>query len=220
MRTLQNKWLEPAVEAYKKYFGNTANIIIDIGTRDGDDAEYFRQNLNGTEVYAFDANPLAVEETKKRYPDFAVIERAVSDYDGTTKFSQIISADKDLAGCSSIVRIHDVAGKGTSTEIEVPVIRMDTFLKSLGITEVDVIKVDTEGFSFEVVNGLGDYIHNVKLFHLETETFKRHDGHKNNLEVKSFMESKGFDLVDLSYEWGTTIEDQVWVNLKLAGLGK
>lgn len=220
MKTLQNKWLEPAVEAYQKYFGNTANIIIDIGTRDGDDAEYFREKLNGKEVYAFDANPVAVEETKKRYPDFAVIGRAVSNYDGTTKFSQIISEDKDLEGCSSIVRIHDVENRGTSVEIEVPAIRMDTFLKGLGIKEVDVIKVDTEGFSFEVIDGMGDYVRNVKLFHLETETFARHDGHKNNLEVKAFMESKGFELVDLSYQWGPTIEDQVWINSKLIGANK
>lgn len=214
---MENQWLEPAVLEYKKYFGNTANIIIDIGTRDGDDAEYFREKLNGREVYAFDANPIAVKETKKRYPDFVVIERAVSNYDGVTKFSQIVSEDKDLEGCSSIVRVHDVAGRGTSVEIEVPVIRMDTFFEGLGLDKVDIVKVDTEGFSFEVIDGMGKHIHNVKLFHLETETFKRHEGHRNNLEVRSFMESKGFKLVDLSYQWGPTIEDQVWINLELAG---
>lgn len=217
---MNNKWLEPAVEAYKKYFGNTANIIIDIGTRDGDDAEYFREKLDGKEVYAFDANPIAIEETKSRYPDFVVIERAVSNYDGTTKFSQILSEDKDLAGCSSIVRIHDVHGRGATAEIEVPVLRMDTFIKSIGLNKIDIVKVDTEGFSFEVIDGFGEHIHNVKLFHLETETFNRHDGHKNNLEVKSFMESKGFELVDLSYQWGPTIEDQVWINHNLIGLDK
>ena len=212
---MENKWLESAVDAYKKYFGNTANIIIDVGTRDGDDAEYFREKLNGSEIYAFDANPLAVKETKKRYPNFVVIESAISNYDGTTKFSQIISNDKDLEGCSSIVRIHSVDNRGTAVEIEVPIMRMDTFFESIGLKEVDIIKVDTEGFSYEVIEGMGDYIHNVKLFHLETETFNRHDGHKNNLQVKNFMESKDFMLVDLSYEWGPTIEDQVWINKRL-----
>ena len=212
---MENKWLEPAVEAYKKYFGDTANIIFDIGTRDGDDAEYFREKLNGIQIYALDANPLAVQETKRRYPNFNVIETAISNYDGRTKFTQIISNDKDLEGCSSFVNIHQTQGRGSQFEIDVPVMRLDSFLKTHKINSVDIIKIDTEGFSYEVLEGMGDTIHNVKLLHVETEAFSRHEGHKNNVEIKKFMEDKDFTLVDLSYEWGPTVEDQVWINNKL-----
>lgn len=214
---MENQWLESTVEAYKKYFGNIANTVIDIGTRDGDDAEYFRQKLNANNIYAIDANPLAVIETKKRYPNFNIHEVAVSNYNGFTQFSQIVSDDKALEGCSSIIRVHSVQGRGSVAEIEVPVTRMDAFIAKNNIKEIDIAKVDTEGFSFEVVEGFGDALKNVKLFHLETETFARHEGHKNNLKVKEFMESNGFYLVELSYEWGPTIEDQVWINLELAG---
>jgi FkbM family methyltransferase len=210
---MDNIWLESAVEAYKKYFGNTAEIIFDIGTRDGDDAEYFRQKLNGSKIYAFDANPLAVEETKKRYPNFNVIESAVGSFTGQTSFTKIISENVDEAGCSSMEVIHNF-NNVKYEKIVVPITRLDSFLAEQGMTGsiVDVIKIDTEGFSWEVLMGMGDVLKNVKLLHVETEVFDRHPGHKNNMDIANYLINNNFICVDKSYEWGPTIEDQVWIN--------
>ena len=212
---MENIWLEPAVKIFKEYFGNTAKIIIDVGTRDGDDAEYFKEKLNGKEIYAIDANPVAVALTKSNYPNFNIFETAVSDFDGKTSFEQILAEDKDKAGCSSIVRIHEFDGI-TNNTIMVPVTRLDTFFKENGLHDktIDIVKVDVEGFSYEVIVGMGNQLQNVKLFHLETETFLRHKGHKNNEDVKRFMIKNNFILKNLSYEWGPTVEDQVWINQK------
>ena len=97
---MENIWLQPAVETYKQYFGGTAETIIDVGTRDGDDAEFLRQQLGGKYIYAIDANPIAVEATMDRYPEFEVFETAISNYNGTTSFVQIVSDRIDEAGSS------------------------------------------------------------------------------------------------------------------------
>jgi FkbM family methyltransferase len=211
---MDNIWLEPAVEAYKKYFGDTANIIMDIGTRDGDDAEYFREKLNGSEVYAFDANPLAVEETKKRYPNFNVVESAVGNFTGQITFTKIISDNVAEAGCSSIEVIHKNFNNVEYETILAPIIRFDTFLSKENKTDtvIDVVKIDTEGFSWEVLEGMGKSIENIKMLHIETETFNRHSGHKNNIDIFNYMSNKKFICVDKSYEWGPLVEDQVWIN--------
>jgi FkbM family methyltransferase len=210
---MDNIWLESAVEAYRKYFGDTANIIIDIGTRDGDDAEYFRQKLNGKKIYAFDANPLAVSETKKRYPNFNVIESAVGSFNGQTSFTKIISENIDEAGCSSMEVIH-IFDNVKYEKIIVSITRLDSFLaeQELSGVIVDIIKIDTEGFSWEVLMGMGDVLKNVRLLHVETEMFNRHPGHKNNVDIYNYLTNNNFVCVDKSYEWGPTIEDQVWVN--------
>lgn len=210
---MDNIWLESAVEAYRKYFGDTANIIIDIGTRDGDDAEYFRQKLNGKKIYAFDANPLAVLETKKRYPNFNVIESAVGSFNGQTSFTKIISENVDEAGCSSMKVIHKFKD-ARYEDIASPIVRLDYFLAQEGMTGeiIDIVKIDTEGFSWEVLMGMGDVLKNVKMMHVETETFERHPAHKNNVEISNYLSSNNFICVDKSYEWGPAIEDQVWIN--------
>lgn len=201
------------VEKYKTYFGSNANIIMDIGTRDGDDAEYLREKLNANEVYAIDANPLAIADAKSKYPNFKIFETAISNYDGTTKFVQIVSDDKDHAGSSSIEN-YSFFEEAEYNTIEVPVTRMDTFIEANELIDktIDVIKVDIEGYTHEFLEGLGKYISNVKLFHLETETFYRHFQHKTNNHIINFMINSGFLLCDVQYQWGEGIQDQIWIN--------
>ena len=61
--------LEPLVTTYRKFFGENAAVIFDVGTRDGDDANYLFNNLNvyGANVYAIDANPEMCKNTKINY---------------------------------------------------------------------------------------------------------------------------------------------------------
>ena len=213
MKILQNKWLDPAVDAYRKYFGDTANTIFDIGTRDGDDAEYFREKLNGKEIYAFDANPLAVEETKKRYPNFNVVESAVGDFNGQVSFTQVVSSNIDEAGCSSMETVQKFQNVEYN-KIMTPMTRFDSFLEKeekAGMI-IDIIKIDVEGFSWEVLMGMGDALYNAKMLHIETETFDRHPGHKNHMDIATYMNKNNFICVHRSYEWGPLVEDQVWIN--------
>lgn len=75
-----------------------------------------------------------------------------------------------------------------------------------------MVKVDLEGYTFEFLHGMGDWLKRVGVFHLETEKFERHEGHHGTSEVEAFMFMNGFVLVERSYEWGPHIEDQVWLN--------
>ena len=210
---MHNPLLEQFVHVYKKYFGDFADFVIDVGTRDGEDAEFLRSSLNAKHVIAIDANPLAIEETTLRYPEFTIIESAISNYDGTTKFVQIISDKEDEAGSSSIENFSFFEG-ATYNTIEVPVKKMSTIIENLGLQQniIDVIKVDIEGYTHEFLEGLGSYINNVKIFHLETETFYRHFQHKTNNHIINFMTNAGFLLSNVQYQWGEGIQDQIWIN--------
>jgi len=184
-----------------------------VGTRDGDDAEFFRQKLNGSKVYAIDANPIAAKATREKYPNFQVFESAISNYIGKTKFVQIVSDDKEHAGSSSIENFSFFEEAQYNT-IEVPVTTMSKFLESNGLLHatIDIVKVDIEGFTHEFLEGMTEQIKNAKLFHLETETFYRHFQHKTNNHVINFMIKNGFLLCDVHYEWGEAIQDQTWIN--------
>lgn len=213
--------LEPLITNYRKFFGDTATYIYDVGTRDGHDAKYIKDNLNGIYVCAIDASPSAVEITKFNYPDFDVISTAVSYYTGLTTFQKVTHENEEYVGCSSIYAeklVNEEAFKGTVTEITVPVTTMKSILDGLHNTNdpVDIIKVDIEGYTYEFLIGLGDYIKKVKCFHLETEKTSTHANHKDSYFITDMMNNNGFYLADKSYEWGYNIEDQVWINKELA----
>ncbi len=100
--------------------------------------------------------------------------------------------------------------KETST-IKVPTRRLDDVIKSLGHenTEIDIMKIDIEGFTYEALQSLGKYLRNVRVFELETEIEGYARAH-TNLDIALFMEEQGYKCVDLFYEWPPSIQDQVW----------
>jgi FkbM family methyltransferase len=211
----QDERLGDIVSCYRRHFGDTARVVFDCGTRDGEDADYLSRELNAKQVYAIDASPSAVEATKASYPYMTVIQTALSNYNGTASFTEIISDRKDFVGSSSFVLSKGWDSVQTR-EITTQVKTMKTLLTELNLTktQLDVVKVDIEGFTYEFLEGMGELIGNAKVMHLETETFERHQGHRNSEEVKSYMRDNGFELDSVSYEWGSTIEDQVWYRVE------
>jgi FkbM family methyltransferase len=211
--------LEPVVTNYRKFFSNTASVIVEVGTRDGDDANYLYKALNGNKVIAIDANPIAVDLTRSRYPWMDVQYAAASDKEGSVTFNQVNSPNKEIMGTSSIFSKNQSVSpspqeyEGLINQIEVPTTRMDTILKDQ--VDIDVVKIDTEGYTWQVLQGFGDRLKDVKLFHLETEQSSVHKDHVTTEKVLEFMQENGFALVDVSHEWGWLIQDQVWVNKAL-----
>ena len=218
-----NKWLTSTVEAYKTTFGYTDRPVVwDVGSRDGDDGvELACRIFSGNEdvglansyVVCVEPNPPQAQVIREKYPSVVVYETAVSDYEGKSQFVRVISDNKDAVGMSSLdVEHQDTKGKGPKDIIEVVVTRLETIMPD-GL--IDVMKIDCEGYSWEVLHGMGDKIHNVKVFHVETEHPEfsgwSHKGHHNNEQVAYFMRSKGFELYATEYAWGG-IQDQVWVN--------
>jgi FkbM family methyltransferase len=214
--------LEPVVLNFRKHFDSDAPVIIDIGTRDGDDAYYLCKKLNSTKVVAIDANQAAVRQTQAKYPWMNTIHTAVTAENGKTEFNIVKGDNKEASGTSSVFNKDKSVSPapeyydGKIEKVIVPAIRMDTLLSNLGFNDkIDVIKVDTEGYSWQVLQGFGDRLKDVKLFHLETEKTSVHDEHVTTEKITQFMTDNGFALVDTSYEWGWNIEDQVWVNKAL-----
>lgn len=211
---MSNAWISPLIEYYKIFFGNAADIIIDVGTREGDDAYLIKQRLITKHIYAIDAREEAAILTKEKYPDFNVFYTAISNYSGTTNFCSVISEDPDYVGSSSIYNKKFKRKEYKHEVIQVPVTTMDNFIEENGLSYkfLDIVKVDIEGYTFQLLEGFTKHLNNVKMFHLETEKKSTHKKHVNSESIADYMRSKNFVLVGTQYEWGSEIEDQIWVN--------
>jgi FkbM family methyltransferase len=219
--------LEPVITNYRKYFGSKATLVIDVGTRDGNDANYLIKELRASKAIAIDANPVCFDMVKNQYPWMAVYCCAITDSDGEVTFNQVNTHNIELLGTSSILSKENSINPppefydGITQEITVPSSRMDTLLIKEDPTGlIDVVKVDTEGYTWQVLQGFGDRLKDVKLFHLETEKTSVSPEHKTSEDVHEFMASHGFVLVDTSHEWGEIIQDQIWVNPALVTRNK
>lgn len=132
-------------------------MIVEIGTSD------FR-TLAG-KVQGLFIEP--VKEYFDRLPECTKENVAVSNYEGDIDIwyipSHIIQENNLpnwVRGCNSVENIHPTIVKNNWSHLavcqEVKVVRIKSLLDKYGITEIDILKVDTEGHDCVIVNDFLD----------------------------------------------------------------
>ena len=207
-------WLQPIIDEYQKHFSGPISKIVDAGSRDGDDAQWILDRLpfqEDVQVICVEARKSAAEAIQQKYPNFLVFATAVSDFVGSSKFVEM--TEDEFVGSSSLMLERQNAYSTKSVIIDVPVTRLDMILPS---GTIDILKIDVEGHSIPVISGMGDRMEDVLVAHIETETPERKAWGEpsNNLEVMEIMQDLGFSLANVSYQWGWSLQDQVWINTK------
>ena len=207
-------WLQPIIDEYQKHFSGPISKIVDVGSRDGDDAQWILDRLpfqEDVQVICVEARKSAAEAIQQKYPNFLVFATAVSDFVGSSKFVEM--TEDEFVGSSSLMLERQNAYSTKSVIIDVPVTRLDMILPS---GTIDILKIDVEGHSIPVISGMGDRMEDVLVAHIETETPERKAWGEpsNNLEVMEIMQDLGFSLANVSYQWGWSLQDQVWINTK------
>lgn len=212
-----NRWLDSTVKTYLDTYGAiTAPLVYEVGSRDGRDGVELAQRISNGQIdwdkiVLFECNPPQQEVIKLNYPQATLIKEAISDKKGTTDF-MVIHGDQNMIGSSTMNTKRNDSWIKETTTIKVPTRRLDDVIKSLGHqnTEIDVMKIDIEGYTYEALLSLGKYLRNARIFHLETEP----EGcarKYTNLDVSLFMQENGYICTALENEWGDSIQDQVWI---------
>lgn len=204
--------LECVVNTYNKYFGPKATTVIEIGSRDGKDAYYLYTMLNAHKAYTFEANPLCHQLINQTYPEFHNISGAVSNFSGRGDFNAVDSLNMDMVGTSSLRNRNDDWYDDKAKKITINIDTMYNYIINNNITPpFDVVKIDVEGCSYEVIEGFGTFINAVKVIHVENETIAFWEDQKLAADVGKLLTSLGF-IKDYEEWFGENSVDEVWVN--------
>lgn len=204
-----NTWLDAAVQNYRRYFGEPKRPVVwEVGSRDGRDAVELAERIfdgdptwfwSHATIVCLEPNPMQADIIRSEYPEIEVHQIAASDQKGSAPF-MVYEGDEGAIGSSSLNLQwkDDLPGH----QITVDTDRLENLI---GDEQIDIMKIDVEGHSVAVIEGLGDKIKQVKLFHIETEKWT-----DSNIKMKAIMTGKGFTLVDESEQYGG-MPDQVWI---------
>lgn len=177
--------------------------ILDVGANAGYTSAWFANKAD--RVHAFEPHPsnaaLLREHIRIRgLTNVEVHEAAVSDREGTVDLYC-----KPHAGHHSLA---DIGASATIGRLKVPCMTLDGFLRSEGIDDVRLLKIDTEGFEPEVLSGARDAlgsgaIPRVLLEH--SPAFYRDRGLDASAPL-DFLSGLGFGLFTPDLEPLTTLE--------------
>ena len=179
--------------------------FVQVGAFTGDDKLIDACRRFGHHLYMFEPNPKRAAELERKSagaPTIHVIAKAVSPRNGSATFHIACYDD-----CSSLQDFDATANTAwvhqwhpykhfeMVNDIEVEVIRLDTFFAQNGIAQVDRLEIDAQGEDLRVVESLGARIADVKKIQIEVNIHASplYSDSFTRGQAIAFFELQGFD---------------------------
>jgi FkbM family methyltransferase len=182
--------------------GGIKGTWIDVGAHCGETSLRWALQNPGLKVYAVEPNLAAAVKLMSRLPNYLVIPMAVAEMDGFADF--YVNA---FEGASSMLQFNSSAlsswAGGESLKVKsvinVPTIRLDTFMALTGIRSVDYLKIDTQGMDLAVVRSAGTRLRDIAKITLEVDIkeVRLYSGAPTKDEVVTFLSGAGFSLASV-----------------------
>jgi FkbM family methyltransferase len=154
--------------------------VFDIGAHHGETIKLFIKNLNIKKIYSFEASPknfLLMKENIKVYKkkveiyNFGLGDKISNSYIHQTQESSsstINEINKDSRYFKRKLKILNIKNKNLfSYKLPIQLYTLDYFIEKNKIENVDLIKIDTEGYEFNILKGLSKYNKKIKLIYFE-----------------------------------------------------
>jgi FkbM family methyltransferase len=157
-------------------------IIFDVGSHLGETVKLFSSNLNIKKIHCFEASNLNFKILKNnlfknKLINICVINNvAIGDVEGKnflnqTKESSSSTINAFNENSSYLKRKLKILNIGKINnfyqKIPINIIKLSTYIKKNKITNIDILKIDTEGFELNVVKSLEDCSGIVKNIYFE-----------------------------------------------------
>lgn len=158
---LYNGWEKKSISLWKELVKNS-NVIFDIGANTGLYGLVAKSINSSSKIYSFEPLPGVYKFLEKNIQenlfDINSYELGLSNYNGKAKV--YLREGTDFA-YSVTVNKKTIFDKNAH-ELEIEVMRLDSFIEQNNITAIDLIKLDVETHEVEVLNGMGRYLNEFK----------------------------------------------------------
>ena len=215
--------------------------FVEVGANDGDQHDHLKPFIQSRRWTGVMVEPVPyifarLRENYSSAPGVALENSAVASEDGTMPFFHLRDAGADerlglpdwYDGVGSFSREALLQHRGEIPDVEeriveseVPVLTFASLCKRHGLTEVDLIVVDTEGYDWEIIRGIDFSAHRPRLliyehFHLTAQTRSSCREHLEAVGYETMEE--GFDTLALRTETDDALT-QRWRGLEPALAG-
>jgi FkbM family methyltransferase len=177
----QKKWIKFLKQ--NKY--NNFKLLIDIGAHKGESIKLFSKNFIIKKIISFEASPINFEYLKKKIKDnkqgynnteIVLENTALGAEDKIIEFNQfnesssstIKEIDKESKYYKRKFRlINFLNNKETYQKIKIKISKLKDYIEKNNIKKINFMKIDTEGYEFEILLGLENKIKIVDIIMFE-----------------------------------------------------
>lgn len=189
----------------EKYIGQ-GFTFIEIGALDGKDSAYMKSRFPQARVCCFEADTDNYLKCSK-LRNVEAYNHVVYNFNGEVSFY-----------LKNQVDLHSCRNRGDEYGSNIVSKKCNTFpalTRKYHLPLPYVVKIDCEGCTYEVIQGMGSLLWNVKLLHIETEKDKFFEGQYLHDKVVRLLEDRFtcVDHLDMEISGTGKIQcDSIWVN--------
>lgn len=181
--------------------GQKHPVCLDVGANKGQTLEMLTSALDAPVIHAFEPAPEQFRWLEQHWQRPGVHLHSVA------LGSRNSSAEMNLYDVTELNSLLPLQGTTTGAlpqvsrigSTTVQTVTLDSLFASLNIAHVDLLKIDTQGYDFEVLKGAARLLSERRIRHVlvELNYIALYAGQCSPWEVESFLAGHGFRLVDL-----------------------
>tara|TARA_B100002051_G_C16622655_1_gene579085 strand:+ start:62 stop:781 length:720 start_codon:yes stop_codon:yes gene_type:complete len=210
----------------KKFFDPI--IVFDVGAHYGETIKLFNKELNIKKIYSFEAssknykilkkNIFKYDQKKVETLNYGIGNKITKSYINQTiesSSSTINELNINSKYLKKKLKILNIKDKNSfQHKVPIEIITLDYFIEKKKIENVDLLKIDTEGYEFNVLKGLSKHNQKIKLVYFEH--------HYDDMIIKNYkfgdihqlLENYGFKMIKKSKMFFRKSFEYVYENQK------
>jgi len=210
----------------KKFFNPI--IVFDVGAHYGETIKLFNKELNIKKIYSFEAssknykilkkNIFKYDQKKVETLNYGIGDKIIKSYINQTiesSSSTINELNINSKYLKKKLKILNIKDKNSfQYKVPIEIITLDYFIEKKKIENVDLLKIDTEGYEFNVLKGLSKHNQKIKLVYFEH--------HYDDMIIKNYkfgdihqlLENYGFKMIKKSKMFFRKSFEYVYENQK------
>lgn len=189
----QNRVPDPEVSFHRlKKLGFSPQIIFDVGAYQGDFAELCLKIWPSSKVTMFEALPdkiALLEEKFSRNENVEIVEGII----GEENKENVNYFSDETA--SSVLMSEEVLTK--KKVVQQKMTRLDTFITASSKKAPNFLKIDTQGYEYQILKGAGAQLKEVEIILLELNFLEVYFEVKLAHEVIELLTNNGFIIYDI-----------------------
>lgn len=170
-------------------------VVFDVGANVGQSVDCFRESLGNPIIHSFEPDPESFSELRRRNaaaPDVHLNNFALGSERGTAELFQNTCSDM-----SSLLEGGTESWGTIKGKTRVDIRTLDDYCSERGVTQIDILKSDTQGYDLEVLKGAEQLLarRRVRLVYIEIIFSRMYERLPRADEVYGFLADHGFSLV-------------------------
>lgn len=169
--------------------------IVDVGANIGQFSLFASHCWPNATIHAFEPIPDQAERFVAVHEGRATLHKCALG-EGAASLPIHVASRKDSSSLLPLgQRQKEMFDMDEVGQLEVPVRRLDAVLRSEDLPKPSLLKIDVQGFEYEVLRGAGELVGHFSHIYVEVSFVELYDGQKLYPQINRLLAEMGFELV-------------------------